>query len=189
MKSVYKKYLKTIAVIWAGYFVLFILVYMLMFVPQKKTRKLIVNEFAEKMKVYESALKASQKENQIKLDEQIKKLGNRLKDFVIDFEDAHNLIFDISQIAKEKNVTEFSIKGKDDRRNQKKSDLNYIRENHIDISFKAGFNQFAAFLNALERHRPVIFVDKFAIIRSDKGALDHKVKMSLVVFVKKQQGS
>ena len=188
MKAVYKKYFTTIALIWAGCFVLFFFVYVLLLAPQEKAQRQIKNQFAEKKKVYESALKASQEETKIKLDEQIKSLESKLKDFVIDFNDLANLTFDISQIAKEKNVASFSIRGREDRKDSEIPDCKYISESCIDISFNAGFNQFAAFLNALERHRPVIFVDKFTITRSDQHGSGHQVDMSLVVFVKKQSG-
>lgn len=189
MRLAYKKYFTTIALIWAGCFVLFFLIYMLVLMPQKKSKIQIENQFAEKKKIYDSALKASQNETKNRLNEQIKNLENRLKDFVINFEDSAGLTFDISQIAKAKGVTSFGIRSGNDRRDSEIPDCSYICENRINIDFNAGFNQFAAFLNALERYRPVIFVDKFAITRSDRHSSDHKVDMSLAVFVKKQQGS
>ena len=189
MSSVYKKYFTTIALIWAGCFVLFLFVYMFVLAPQQKACRQIKNQFEEKKKLYDSALKASQEETKIKLNEQIKTLESRLKDFVIDFEDLANLTFDISQIAKEKNVASFSIKTRDDSTDSQVPNSNYVCESYIDISFNADFNQFAAFLNALERHRPVVFIDKFEITRSDKDSSANQVDMSLVVFVKKQQGS
>jgi len=66
-------------------------------------------------------------------------------------------------------------------------DCKYIRENHIVVSFIGGFNQFATFLNALERHRPVIFVDKFAIARSGQDSSVYQVSLNVAAFVKKQQ--
>jgi len=66
-------------------------------------------------------------------------------------------------------------------------DCDYIYENYIDISFNAGFSQFAALLNALERHWPVVFVDKFTITRSRQDNLERPVTMNLTVFVKKKQ--
>jgi len=97
------------------------------------------------------------------------------------------LTFDISQIANEKKLDSFSIKGKDT--SEKSTDFKYLSENRIDVSFAAAFNQFATFLNALERHWPVIFVDSFKITRSRRAEPDHKVNMNLAVFVRKRQDS
>jgi inactivated superfamily I helicase len=191
MKSVYGKYFTKVALIWTGCFILFFFVYMLMLAPQKNSKEQLKKQLEEKKQIYNSALKATQKETQIQLNEQIEHLRNKLKDFVIDFEDAADLTFDISQIANAKEVTSFSIETskKDNSRDPAMSDK-YISESRIDISFStADFNQFAALLNALERHRPVIFVDRFAITRSYKSGSGRQVNMGLAVFVRKIQDS
>jgi hypothetical protein len=191
MKSVYGKYFTKVALIWTGCFILFFFAYMLMLAPQKNSKEQLKKQLEEKKQMYNSALKATQKETQIQLNEQIEHLRNKLKDFVIDFEDSADLTFDISQIANAKEVASFSVETnrKDNSRDPAMSDK-YIFESHIDISFStADFNQFAALLNALERHRPVIFVDRFAITRPYKSGSDRQVNMSLAVFVRKIQDS
>jgi hypothetical protein len=187
MKSVYGRYFTKVALIWTGCFILFFFVYMLMLAPQKNNKEQLKKQLEEKRQMCNSALKATHKETQIQLNEEVEHLRNRLKDFVIDFEDATDLTFDISQIANAKEVTSFSIET--NKGDQAMSDK-YIFESQIDISFfTAGFNQFAALLNAMERHRPVIFVDRFAITRSDKDSSGRQVRMNLAVFVRKIQGS
>jgi len=173
--------------IWAACFVVFLLAYMLVLGPQKNYEKSIENKLAESKQVYESALRAAQKETKIRLNEQIERLQSRLEDFVFDFEDSANLTFDISQIANEKKVASFSSKVKKSRGLSTIPDYKYIYENHIVISFIGDFNQFATFLNALERHRPVLFVDKFAITRSGQDDSGYQVSLNVAAFVKKQQ--
>jgi hypothetical protein len=160
--------------------------------PQKKTKRQIERQLVEKKQMYESALKATQEKTKIQLREQIEQLRNSLKDFVIGFEDSVNLTLDISQIAREKNIASPSIKGGTGKSNRSGSEMagcTHISENYINISFTAGFNQFAGLLNALERHRPVIFVDKFKITRSEQDDSGHQVDMELAVFVRKRQDS
>lgn len=192
MKSICKKYFKTVALIWAGCFVLFFFVYMYVLAPQNKTKKQVERQLAEKKQMYESAVKAAQEKTKTQLREQIEQLRNKLKGFVVDFEDSANLTLDISQIAGERKVASFSIKGGKGKNNRRGSEIpgcKHIFENYINISFAAGFNQFAALLNALERHRPVVFVDKFKITRSVQGDSGHPVGMDLAVFVRKRQDS
>ncbi len=186
-KKTHKKYLITTGIIWAACFVAFLLAYILVLGPQKNLEKSLENKLAERKQVYESAQRAAQKETKIQLNEQIEHLQSRLQDFVIDFEDSANLTFDISQIANEKKVASFSIKSKDIRGLSTIPDCKYICENHIVISFTGGFNQFVTFLNALERHRPVLFVDKFTITRSGQDDSDFEVSLNVAAFVKKQQ--
>jgi hypothetical protein len=184
--KIYRKYLTTAALIWAACFVLFFFIYMLVLRPLKGSRKRVENKLTENKQRYESALNAAQEETKIRLNEQIEHLRNKLEDFVIDFEKSANLTFDISQIATEKKLASFSIKGKGNSEVSAIPNCNRIYENHIDISFTALFRQFATFLNALERHRPVLFIDKFAV-RSGRSGSEPQVNMNLVVFIKKQQ--
>ena len=189
MNPIYRKYLTKAALTWAGCFILFFFIHMLILAPQGKNKNQIEKQLAEKKQMYGSALKATKEETKIRLNEQIEQLRNGLGDFVIDFEDSANLTFDISQIANEKKLASFSIKGKKTRVSSATPDDKYLSENRFDVSFTGGFNQFAVFLNALERHRPVVFVDKFKITRSRQEDSDHRANMDLAVLVKKRQDS
>jgi len=189
MKSIYRKHFTTVALIWAGCFVLLFFIYMVVLAPQKKSKKQIEREHSEKKQMYDAALKAAQEDTKRKLNEQIERLQYSLKEFAVDSEDSANLIFDISQIASEKQVGSFRIGAKDKRGRPKLPDCKHITESHIDISFTGGFNQFATLLNALERHRPVVFVDKFTITRSKDVDSGHQADMDIAVFVRKRQDS
>jgi len=187
MKPILKKYFKTIVLIWAGCFVSLLLLHILILSPQKKTQKNIDTQLADKKRLYNMAIEAAKEETKARLEEQNEPLRSRLKDFVIDFGDLANLKLDIRQIANEKKLAAFQIKSADYRANSSEPDYENISENHIDITFMGTFNQFAHFLNALERHRPVVFVDKFAIARARQEGLSHQIKLNLAVFVRKQQ--
>ena len=189
--KVHKKYLIMSAVVWAVCLVLFFITHIFIIGPQKSSKKLIENRLAEKRKIYEFAIKAAKGETKIQLNKQIESLDRKLKDFVADFEDSANLTFDLSQIAEEKKVTSFGSKVKSNRGLAAKKDgYQFISENKIDITFTGNFNQFATFLNALERHRPVIFIEKFTLVpssgRKDSG---YRVNLNVTAFIRKQQDS
>ena len=189
MKPIYRKHITTIALIWGGSLVLFLLAYMLILAPQKKSKRRIEKELVDERQTYNATLEKISEETKLRLKEQIYQLENRLNEFVLDSEDSANLIFDISQIASSKKVGSPSIGTKDKRVRSDIPNCNYISENHIDISFTAGFNEFATLLNALERHLPVVFVDNFIITRSRGDNSGHQVDMDLAVFVRKRQES
>ena len=187
MKEVIEKYLIKIGLIWAGCFVLFFFAYILMIAPQKKTKKHLEEEFAKVRQSYDLAQKAGQKETREKWNTELEHLQEELKKYAIDFEDSTDLTFDISRIADESQAASFAVKT---RGNQGASELpgsKYLQENYIDISFTAGFRQFLALLSALEKHKPVIFVDKFKMTRSGESDFSHPVDMNLAVFVRKRQ--
>ena len=185
----YRKHFTIVGLTWAGCLILFVCAYMVAIGPQQKKKEQVENQLAETKRLYDSAMNADQEETKARSNEEIETLRNKLKEFVVDFEDSANLTFDISQIASEKKVDSFSIKTQEKSRLSAGLDLKYLQENHINISFAGNFNQFATFLNALERHKPTFFVDNFKIIRSLQNNSKHKVNMSLAVFILKQQDS
>ena len=190
MEPIYQKYLVKVALIWAGCFVLLFILQMVMLSPQKSLKMSLEKQLAEKEQLYNSAFKLSQKEAKAQLSKEVEELEEELQYFVIDFEDSANLTFDISQIANSKEVESFSIKTKEKRGDSKLPDCKYLSEDNIEIRFTTkNFNQFATVLNELERHKPVVFVDKFMMSRSTQHDEGHKVNMSLSVFVKKRQDS
>jgi len=184
-----KKLYTIVALIWAGSLVLSVLAYMVVLSPQQKRKQEVETEFAKTKQKYDSVIEMSQEETKARFKEELESLQNKLKDFAVDYEDSPNLTFDISQIANEKKVESFSIKTQEDSRNSVALGLKYLQENQIIINFAGDFNQFATFLNTLERNRPAVFVDNFKITRSQRDELGHKVNMKLAVFVRKQQES
>ncbi|MHC4622454.1 MAG: GspMb/PilO family protein [Planctomycetota bacterium] len=185
MRPNLKKNLVTVAVTWMAFFVAACVVYITVLAPQAELRERLAEEYATKQRRYESARIAAQEETKIRLKEQIQHLRDRLKNFVVDFDDTTNLTFDVSQIAGETGVAAFSINRRDDHTKSAIPDCEHIREECMTVRFSAEFNQFFALLNALERHRPVLFVDDFVIRRSTSGGSDHPVNMELAVFVVK----
>lgn len=190
MKSVYRKYLTTTVLIWSGCFIFFLFVHMLVIAPQKNIKNDVERQLAEERQTYDSASKTTQGQMKLELSEQIERLRNDLRSFVIDSEDSAGLTFDISRIANEKKVSSFSIDTEYDPSGSEIPNCSYIRESRMDVSFTvADFSQFAGFLNALERHLPVVFVDELSLSYSDGEDSGHQVNMKLSVFVKKRQDS
>lgn len=185
--KIYKQYLTRAAIAWAACLVLFVLAHLFFLGPQMSSRKRLDNTLAEKKELYEFAQRATQEQTKIRLNKQIEDLQDILKDFVVDFENSANLTFDIGRIANKEAVSSFSIKNNDKQGVSEIPDCNNICENHIDISFVAGFDQFATFVNALERHQPVLFVNEFKISRSNKEQATYQVSLDVAAFVKKQQ--
>lgn len=183
----YKKYLTRAAIVWAACLVLFVLAYLFVLGPQKNSRRNLENKLDEKKQEYEMAQIAAREQTKARLNEEIEGMRGTLKDFVVDLEDSPNLTFDIGQIANEEKVSSFSVKNKNKQILSDIPDCNCISESHIDIGFIAGFDQFATFVNALERHQPVLFVNEFSIARSSKNESAYQVTLDVAAFVNKQQ--
>ena len=176
----YKKYLKTMALVWAGTLMLFVAAFALLLNPQIRERNRLVAEAADKQKLYDGAADAAREDTRRKFTSELETLKSKMNDYAIDSEDSANMTLDISQIAKQ--VSSFTIKTSDQQQSSQ-TESKYLRENRINISFNANFRQFAILLNTLERHRPIIFVDSFKIARSNE---DNRVDMELSIFVRKR---
>jgi hypothetical protein len=187
MKLIHRKCFGALALSWTLCFILFLLLCLLVLAPQQKIKAQTEERLIETTRMHNAAIKAADQKTKLLLDEEVKGLRERLKGLVFDLEELANLTFDISQISNNVQVASFGIRPQHSNPGSATSDYDYIFEERIHVGFTASFDQFAAFLNALERHRPVVFVDKFTIIRSREYDFDHRVDMELVVLVRRQQ--
>lgn len=152
---------------------------------QRKRQIRAEQDLLETRLLYESVHQATKENAKTRLIGQIEGLRNRMEDFVVDYNDLANLTFDISRMATEEKLISFGMKTRSDFSPSAVSENKHLCENQIDLSFTAGFNQFARFMSALERHRPAVCVDKFSISRSGRDHRQHQVSMNLAVFVRK----
>lgn len=182
----YKKYLKVSALILFICLAAFVLMYFLLIGPQNETQRNIETRLNQCKQEYNLAKIASKEENQVLIREEIGNLKNRLNDFVLDNKNAADLTFDISQIANECSLSSFNIQSSDVEGISESSDPNNVFEKSIKVSFMAGFEDFAFFLNTLERHKPVLFVNKFMLSRQNNSNTNYQVTVDLAALVCKQ---
>jgi len=172
-------------IVWGVSFFLLAIAYYFFITPQLKIKAQLLQEVTEKKKRLDMALDVSLEDNKKKMVAEVESLKARLSNYVSEYEDSPNLTFVVSRIADDKRVSAFTIKTSEISRQQ---DLkaNNLQENKMEISFASDFIQFANFINTLERHQPVVFVDRFNVQR-DNGGAANKVNMSLSYFVRKKQ--
>lgn len=185
MKSIYRKYFKIGILFWAVCFIVLLLSYLLVLAPQERRRRMTEKKLADTKLLAQSAREAAQERNKNMLLDQLSKSGNRLKDFVIDQENANNLTFVIGGISSDLKLNSFSSIFTGSEGTVKTDNYKHIIARQISVNFNSSFNKFAVFLNTMERSRPVIFVDTFSITRSGESDSGHKVDMKLAVLVGK----
>ena len=181
----YKKYLTISALIWAACFAVFALAYFFVLDPAYQEKKHIVKELKKCQSDYELAKDASQQETKIRMNQELENLQDKLQSFVVDFKSSADLNFDISRIAAECKVSSFNIQG-DNRKDPEVSiETNGIFEKNIRVSFVSGFKEFALFLNSLERHQPILFVNKFTLNKQNNDNTTYQVTVDIAAFVRK----
>jgi Tfp pilus assembly protein PilO len=174
------------ALVWAACVILFAVAYYFVIGPQLKIKTELEKKSAEKRQMYEEAMDAANEESKKALVDQVEWLKNELGGYIAESEESANLTFDIGRIAAEKQVSSFTIKTTERNSDVDQLESKNLQENRIDIAFESDFKQFATFLNALERHRPVVFVDGFKMSRAGSDKTLHKVDMDLSIFVRKR---
>lgn len=183
----YKKNLKISALILLICVIAFVLVYYFLINPQDANLKNIDKQIVQNEDEYKLAQIASKADTQERISGEISTLQNKLDEFVLNYKSSADLTFDISQIANECGLSSFNVKSKDLQIIADSTDPNNIFEKHIKVSFVAGFHEFAVFLNSLERHKPVLFVNEFMLNSQNKDSGTYLVTLDLAALVQKQQ--
>jgi hypothetical protein len=185
MKSIYRKYFKIGIVFWSVCFIILLLSYLLVLSPQERIRLMTERKLADTKHLAQSAREAAEEKNKNLLLEQLSNSGDRLKDFVVEQQNAANLTFDIGRISSDLKLNSFSSNFTGGEETIKTDNYTHIIARQISVNFNSSFNKFAIFLNTLERSRPVVFIDTFSITRSVESDSGHKVDMKLAVLVGK----
>jgi hypothetical protein len=189
MNLTLKKYLVAAVLTWASSVAVASLVYAVFIAPQNRCRKQLARQLAEKQELYEEALTATLSVARKQMEDELLRMREKFDDFAVEVDKLAHLTFDISRIASEHSLASFTIKDTGDWKNSSVPGCDHIAVNHIDLTFAGTFGQFATFLNALERHRPVVFIDRFSITRGAKGSAGHAVSLKLAVLVKAPQST
>ena len=185
MKSIYRKYIKIGMLFWAVCFIALLLSYLLVLAPQENIRRLTERKLTDTKLLAQSAREAALERNKNLLLEQLSNSVKRLKDFVIEQENAASLTFDIGRISSEVKLNSFRSNFTGGEGTIKTDNYKHINARQISVNFNSSFNKFAIFLNTLERNQPFIFIDTFSINRSAESDSGHSVDMKLAVLVEK----
>ena len=181
------KYLKTAGIVWILCFAGFAAIYFLVILPQSKQIERLKIDHEQWQQKADYVKHGTQESTIEQIQEQIEDFQNKLSDFTVSSEDdiqtlAYVEIYNISkEMGLEINIDDPSTKGKVAAFN----DCKYIYGQPIEVRFNASFQEFAVFLNLLERHKTVIFIDNFSISKTEQ-ANKHSVKMQLAVLVQNE---
>ena len=183
-----RQYLKLIGLVWGGFLILIGGIYMAVIRPQIQSQQLIEKRIQTAQTRYDRAVEAAKSENLDRLSASVDRFECRARDFLMMAEDAPNLAFEVSRLADEAALDGFSMFPKLHYAKGRRSEHSRICAKYLDINFKVNFIRFASFLNALERNRPVLFVERFSIKRPTSQDDMPKVSMELAVLLEDTQG-
>ena len=176
MKSKIKlsRYTIITAAVWAVSVIVLGGGYSLLHAPQQATLLQLKNQCAESQSALVQAQLAAQDQTKAEQKQQCEEVGQLISGLSTQQDAVTELVFEIGRIASELRLSEFSSKNQKQKNYSTVGKSKLVSEVWLDVEFQATFEQFAKFLNRLESHSPVVFVEEISFRRGAKDMYEHK---------------
>jgi hypothetical protein len=178
-----KKIITAVLIIWALWVASAAAMYYYMIAPAKHRASDLHQQLNETAKAVEELEKAKTEQFQQQLNQKVADCKNKVKDFVIKTGKADQLMFNISQIAKDLRVDQFASRDRSRGNYEDISGCDRLKIARIDVEFSSDFIDFARFINYMERNDPIVFIDNFSIGRTTTSSREAKAQVGLEVLV------
>ncbi len=160
-----KKYGLSVGGTWGVWLILTAVIYVLTLGPQNALMARLQKEFVSSNEDYSLAQTAGRPETKANMEQKLKDLGQKTAYFVVPPDNAAQLILQISQLAAKNNLQDFTTKRARSFADSKQDDTSSITEAWLELELNGSFPQIAAFINALERNDPVVFIENINLRR------------------------
>lgn len=165
-KSLLQKYGLALAGVWGVWLAITVLLYSLVLGPQGKLMATLQQTMQTASEDYELAQRARRPETKLRIQERLENATQNLNQFVIGADAASKLTVLISQLAAQQKLADFSVKTREMTPTLDEQNKSGIAEAWLELTFSGPFSQCAAYINALERNQPVIFIESAEIQRN-----------------------
>ena len=181
MKSIIKcsRYTIVTAAVWAVSAVLLGGGYGLLYAPQQVRATQVKNQCAESQSALEQAQLAARDKTKARQKQQCEDINQLISGFSIPQNATTELVFEIGRIAQELRLSEFSSKNQKKKNYSTVGKSTFVSEVWLKVEFQATFEQFAQFINRLESHSPVVFVEEISFRRGSQSDKSHKMSLQL----------
>lgn len=186
MKPIYKKWLVVLTLLWGFPAAALIFANGLVLGPQRKAVKHVEAELKEKSQLYNSYMLTSSVPAREIRARKIAKVTEQLEQFVTDIDNLDNLTFKISELATNCGVRSFKSQGLDDGAFSTMTNYDRLGRMTLLMDFGSSFNELARLISLLERHKPIVIVDRFTIMRSSDQSNTHRMNIYLSVYVRRE---
>lgn len=165
-KSLLQKYGLTIAGVWGVWLTITVLLYSLILGPQGNLMATLQQTMRTAAEDYDLAQRARRPETKLRIQERLENATQNLNKFMIGSDAASKLTVLISQLAAQQNLADFSVKTREMAPTLNEQNKSGIVEAWLELTFSGAFSRCAAYINALERNQPVIFIESAEIQRN-----------------------
>ncbi|MEJ5258626.1 MAG: hypothetical protein WHS88_00370 [Anaerohalosphaeraceae bacterium] len=177
-----RKYWICVACVWGPWLLLTLAFYTLVLTPQAERLRKVHQDLLVSSDRVSVARLASQPDTQQRQRELLGELQQRIDEFLVPTGQQDKILFEISRLASKYGLSEYAGKTREDVWSAEEAGRAKLKRMWQTISFRGTFQQFASFVNALERSRPAVFVESASIERSRQESKLHSARL-LVSFL------
>lgn len=186
MYSAKKKYLVALGIWWALCVAAMVVLGALVVLPQEERLTDLEGQIKDVAQRLAHAQEAGKPQTQARVQAEMEELQQRLADFTVRADSASSLTFQIGQLADTIQLKDLTSKRKEGLSQEKLEGFQNLGEVWLEVAFKGDFWQFAQFINQLERHEPVVFIETFNIQRDIRGGQAREAEVSLCFLVQSE---
>ncbi len=181
MKSKIKlsRYIIATAAVWAVSAVVLGSGYFLLYTPQRSELLQVNNQCAENQISLEQAQLAAQDQTKAKQKQQCEEVSQLISGFSTQQDAVTELVFEIGRIANELRLSGFSSKNQKQKSYSTVGESELVSEVWLNVDFQATFEQFVQFVNRLECHSPVVFVEEISFRRGPQSGKGNEASLQL----------
>jgi len=184
--SAKKRYLVALGIWWALCIAVMLGLGVLVVLPQEERLADLEGQINDVAQRLAHAQEAGKPQTQARVQAEMTELKQRLADFTVRADSASSLTFQIGQLADMIQLKDLTSKRKEGLSQDKLEGFQNLGEVWLEVAFKGDFWQFAQFINRLERHEPVVFVETFNIKRDIRGGQAREAEVSLCFLVQSE---
>jgi len=177
-KIKFSRYTIVTAVIWALSALIIAGGYFLFYMPQQIEFSQVKNRCDETQAALGQAQLAAQDQAKAKQKQQCEEISQLISGFSTQQDAVTELVFEIGRIANDLRLSEFSSKNQKQKNYSTVGKSKLVSEVWLNVDFRATFEQFVQFVNRLECHNPVVFVEEVSF-RRGRNTHEHEASLQL----------
>jgi len=184
MKTKLSRYTAALGAVWTACLILLAAGYILFYAPQKANLIGLQTQYRQSCIELDEAKLAASAETRESMQARYEQQNQLIADFSTDADAETELVFQVGQIASQLQLGEFSSKHLKQKSHSTVDKSKILKEGWLEIECSATFEQFAQFVNQLERNHPVVFIEEVYFRRSPENNEGHDVKLQLSFLLK-----
>lgn len=185
-KKALTRYQKSAIGVWGGCLVLFGAGFFFCYLPQHELMAQVRHRWQDTSRQAAVAQQAASPEARQQVEQQAERVLEQLGAFTISVDQVSGLVFEIGRMADSLKLQGYSSKYLESpTRMEKPTQPPLLSEAWLSVEFSGSYEQFARFVNLLERNRPAIFVEKVTVTRGHSASdiCRFQLELSIVTTV------